>query len=587
MKLAGCSLLLCSLAGGSVLPAEVFSAQTPDLILHHGKVVTVDQRFSVQEALAIKGNRILQVGRDEAVLKLKGPSTVLVDLGGQTVLPGLIDSHLHPGAAMTEFDHPVPVMETVADVLAYVRDRAQAQPAGSWIEVHQVFITRLREQRYPTRAELDQAAPNHPVLFATGPDASLNTLALQVSGLARDFKVTDGGPGYVEKDPRTGELTGILRSCIRYVKVRSAERQPSEQDHYRRTLELFRDYVANGITCIGDRDTFPDAIARYERMRATGELPLRVSLSYHIDTLGPISDIQERIRAVARHPLCQDDPRLRIVGIKTYLDGGMLTGSAYMLEPWGVSQTYAIADPAYRGVLFVPKERLVPLIKTAVESGLQFTAHTVGDGAVRALLDAYEEVNATQPVRPTRPCISHCNFVSPEDITRFARLGVAADIQPAWLYLDARTLQKQFGYERLKRFQPLHSLWAADALIGGGSDHMQKIGALRAINPYHPFLGMWAAVTRQARWYEGQLHPEEALNREQAIRFYTINNARILRREHQIGSLEPGRFADVVVLDHDPLTCPADTIKDIRVLQTYFDGKLVYSNAPPAAPLKP
>ena len=254
----------------------------------------------------------------------------------------------------------------------------------------------------------------------------------------------------------------------------------------------------------------------------------------------------------------------------------MLTGSAYMREPWGVSKIYAIDDPDYRGVLFIPRERLVPMVRAAVESGLQFTAHSVGDGAVHALLDAYEEVNKQTPVAPTRPCITHSNFMSREAIEKAARLGVVVDIQPAWLYLDTRTLAAQFGYDRLRYFQPLHSLFAAGVIAGGGSDHMQKIGSLRSINPYNPFLGMWVAISRRAKGYEGRLHPEEALTREQAIRFYTINNAHLLFLEDRIGSLEEGKQADFVVLDRDLLTCPEDEIREARALATYLDGKRVF-----------
>ena len=211
---------------------------------------------------------------------------------------------------------------------------------------------------------------------------------------------------------------------------------------------------------------------------------------------------------------------LQIVGIKMFLDGGMLTGSAYMREPWGVSEIYAIKDPAYRGLLFIPKERLLPMVRTAVESGLQFTAHSVGDGAVHTLLEAYEEIGRELPgIRATRPCITHCNFMSREAVEKLAELGAVADIQPAWLYLDTRTLVKQFGYDRLRYFQPLRSLAMIGGIAGGGSDHMQKIGSLRSINPYNPFLGMATTITRQAKWFDKPLHPAEALSRPQAIRF--------------------------------------------------------------------
>jgi predicted amidohydrolase YtcJ len=552
--------------------------QVADLILHHGKIITVDSKFSIQQAIGISDGRINQVGTNAAVLKRMGPKTRLVDLAGKTVLPGLIDSHTHPlSAAMTEFDHLIPSMETIGDVLAYVRERANAAKPGEWVEVHQVFITRLKEQRYPTREELDKAAPDNPVLFATGPDASLNSLALKESGIDRDFKVKDGGPGYAEKDPATGEPTGILRGMTRYVKAKSSGRRPTEEDKYRRVLELFKDYNSIGITSIADRDASPEAIGLYVKMRQRGDLPVRISISHHIDTLGPIESVQKRIRDVAAHPLHKPGPMLQLVGIKTFLDGGMLTGSAYMREPWGVSKIYSITDPNYHGVLLIPKDRLKPLVQTAIDCGLQFTAHSVGDGAVHTLLDVYEEINRTKPIRPTRPCITHSNFMSREAVESIPKLGVVVDIQPAWLYLDTRTLNAQFGYDRLKYFQPLKSLFRAGAIAGGGSDHMQKIGSLRSINPYNPFLGMWTAITRQAKGYSGRLHPEEALTREEAIRFYTRNNAYIIFRDKEAGSLEAGKRADIIVLDRDILTCPLNDIRSIRPIKTYLNGRLVFS----------
>jgi predicted amidohydrolase YtcJ len=267
---------------------------------------------------------------------------------------------------------------------------------------------------------------------------------------------------------------------------------------------------------------------------------------------------------------------LRIIGLKTYLDGGMLTGSAYLREPWGVSARYGITDPAYRGVRFIPQDRLEAMVREAVENGLQFTAHSVGDGAVQALLDAYAEVNKTLPLRAARPCISHSNFMSREAVEQAARLGIMLDIQPAWLFLDTRTLVRQFGYDRLRYFQPLRSLFEAQVIAGGGSDHMQKIGSLRSNNPYNPFLGMATAISRRARWYEGRLHPEEALSRERAIRFYTINSATILFLDDVAGSLGSGKFADLIVLDRNLLTTPEDQIAGTQVLRTYLAGKLVY-----------
>ena len=567
-------LAMLALVFGLARPVPAIDA---DLIVYNGKIVTVDSDFSTGQAMAIKGGRILRVGNNDEILQLKTNRTEMLDLGGKMVLPGLIDSHVHPvEACMTEYDHPIPQMDSIQDVLDYIKKRAAVLKEGDWIIVEQVFITRLSEQRYPTKEELDRVAPKNPTVFRTGPDASLNSLALKLSNIDRNFRVTDGGPGHIEKDPKTGEPTGILRSCNRYIKSRTSGKEPAEQDRYQQLVKLFKDYNSIGITSICDGSTTESNLRLYQNMLKRGDLTVRISAQQHIDTIGSLEDVEKRIRKVAEDPLCRGGPMLRIIGVKTFLDGGMLTGSAYMREPWGVSKIYAIDDPNYRGVLFIPKEQLLPIVRTATDCGLQFTAHSVGDGAVHTLLEVYEELSKTTPIQKMRPCITHCNFMSLEDVERVARLGVTPLVQPAWLYLDTRTLVKQFGYDRLRYFQPLRSIFESGAIAAGGSDHMQKIGSLRSINPYNPFLGMWTAITRRAKWYDGQLHPEETLSREQAIRFYTISCALALFQEKDTGSLEEGKLADFIILDTDLLTCPVEAIKDAQVFKTYLNGQLVF-----------
>ncbi len=267
---------------------------------------------------------------------------------------------------------------------------------------------------------------------------------------------------------------------------------------------------------------------------------------------------------------------LWVRGLKVFLDGGMLTGSAYMLQPWGVSSIYSIADPNYRGMLYIEPAKLFRIARAALSRDMQLTAHTVGDGAVRALTTAYEEVSHEFPVRDKRPCISHANFMTLEDIQRMRRVGIVADMQPAWLRMDGATLTKQFGEERLRYFQPYKTLFDQGVMVGGGSDHMQKIGSLRSNNPYNPFLGMWITLARRARWSEKPLVAGEAITREQAIRFYTINNAFLTFEEKEKGSIEAGKLADLVVIDRDILRCPEDEVKDTVVERTYLGGKLVY-----------
>ncbi len=551
---------------------------SPSHIFHNGKIVTVDPQFRIVNAMAIRDGRIVAVGTNADVVKLAGSGTEQVDLGGRTVLPGLIDSHVHaPNASMYEFEGTVPDMESVEDVLAYIGARARTTDPGRWITLSQVFITRLREQRYPTRAELDRAAPKHPVAFRTGPDASLNSLALSTSGIDARFQVPEGQPCRVERDER-GAPTGILRNCGRYIKSGTGGTSPTSADRLSRLRQLLADYNAIGITSIVDANTSAADVELYRTLLDQKTLTTRTFLAYAVDAQAPLEDIEATIREAASHPLHQKSDMLWLRGVKSFMDGGMLTGSAYMRQPWGVSKIYSIDDPNYRGVRFIEPEKLYQIARLALANGLQFTAHSQGDAAVDAMVEAYERINRDDfPVRDRRPSITHSSFMSPEAIAKMKALGVVANLQPAWLYLDGTTLSQHFGIERLAYFHPYRTLFEQGVTVGGGSDHMQKIGSLRSINPYNPFLGMWTTIVRRPRGSEAPLRPEQNLTREQAIRLYTINNAFLTFEETQKGSLEPGKLADFIVLDRDILECPVDEVKDITVEATYLGGARVYA----------
>ena len=516
----------------------------PDAIYHHGKIVTVDPAFSIAQAIAVRGDRIQDVGRNDDILKLAGPKTILVDLHGDTVIPGLCDSHVHaPAASMYEFDHPVPEMDTVADVLKYVAARAELLSDGEWIVVRQVFITRLRDQRYPTRKEFDAVAPKNPVMFSTGPDCVCNSLALELSGIDKEFQITDGQAGKIERDPVTGELTGILRNASRFVKSKPNEKSPTVEERMQRLKQLFADYNSVGLTSVADRAAKDEGIEAYSELKRRGELNCRVFLSYSVEGGGRLEDALKGIEKAANHPAHEYNSMLWLRGIKVFLDGGMLTGSAYLKAPWGVSNIYSITDPEYRGIRFIEQENLVQMAKYALQRDLQFTAHSVGDGAIQQL----------------------------------QQLGIVADLQPVWRWLDGGPLRKQFGDERLAYFQPYKTLFDHNVVIGGGSDHMQKIGSLRSVNPYNPFLGMWTVLSRQPRRTDQPLHPEQALTREQMLRLYTINNAWLTFEERQKGSLERGKLADFVVLKSDLLTCSLEELRNMSVTETYVGGRRVFA----------
>ncbi len=564
-----------------VLASVLFAvpAAAADVVLRSGRIVTVDEKFRVVEAMAVQDGRVVAVGSDAEITPRIEADTEVIDLDGRMVLPGLIDSHVHPtGASMYEADHEVPAMDSIADVLEYVRERAAVVPKGDWIILQQVFITRLREQRFPTREELDSVAPEHPVWFRTGPDGSANSLALAANGVDQDF--ASKHPDHVPVDPETGEPTGVIRQSSAIMKVRGGGggRSITQAERDQRLHDLLKDYNRWGITGIIDRNCSDSGRAQYARLLESDRLPLRVRLSRGLNPkLGDKATDDFLDSLVADPYFKHPDPRLGIIGVKVFEDGGMLTGSAFFNRPWGTSTIYGIVDPRYRGMQYIDPERLETLVRKCVGRSLAFTAHCQGDAAVEALVNAYETVDKEIPIEPTRSTITHSSFMSEAAIEGAARIGVGVDLQPAWLYLDARTLTAQFGDERLKYFIPLRSLFEAGVVAGGGSDHMQKIGSLRSVNPYNPFLGMWVTVTRTARWHDEPIHSEQALTREQMIRFYTINNAYLMRAETEIGSLEPGKRADFVVIDRDLLRCGEDEIRDTEVLSTWLDGKQIFA----------
>ncbi len=557
----------------------VVPAAAAELVLKSGKIVTVDADFRVAEAMAVEDGRIVALGSDAEIAPLIEADTKVIDLEGRMVLPGLIDSHVHPtGASMYEADHRVPAMDSIADVLDYIRERAAVVPEGDWIILQQVFITRLKEQRFPTREELDSVAPEHPVWFRTGPDGSANSLALAANGVDKDFAAEH--PDHVPVDPETGEPTGVIRQSSAIMKVRGSGggRSITQQERDQRLHDLLKDYNRWGITGIIDRNCSDSGRAQYARLLQSDRLPLRVRLSRGLSPRMSEQATDDFLDSLVADPYFKNpDPRLGIIGVKVFEDGGMLTGSAYFNQPWGTSTIYGIVDPRYRGMQYIDPERLETLVRKCVGRSLAFTAHCQGDAAVEALVHAYETVDKDIPIEPTRSTITHSSFMSKAAIEGAARIGVGVDLQPAWLYLDARTLTAQFGDARLKYFIPLRSLFEAGVVAGGGSDHMQKIGSLRSVNPYNPFLGMWITVTRTARWHDAPIHPEQALTREQMIRFYTFNNAYLMRAETEIGSLETGKRADFVVIDRDLLRCSDDEIRDTEVLSTWLDGEPVFA----------
>jgi len=550
-----------------------------DWIVHNAEVVTLDAQNRRAEALAVRDGKIIAVGADEEVLKLAGPKTRLLDADGRTVLPGLMDSHVHPiDAASSELHGELPVLRSLDDVFRYIRTQAQRQPPGEWIILRFAFPTRLKEGRFPTRAELDAAAPRHPVLYHAGPASVVNSLALQVSGITRD---TPNPPnGVIVKDPVTGEPTGMLRNATGVLKgIRSSGPPASAEQRKEALKKLLRLYNQHGLTSICDRAASRSELDMYYELHQRGELTIRVNVAREFSPPSLREELVRRLDELPGKdkrggPTGVGDEWVRVGPIKVFLDGGMLNGTAYMRQPWPKGPAYQITEENYRGLLFIRPEVMAMLAEEAARRGWQLTAHTAGEAAMDVLLDAYDLANRAVPIRPLRFCITHANFPSQHNLERCQRLGVVADVQPAWLWKDGSTLLRLLGKDRMRWFQPYKS-WLRYTIIGGGSDHMLKFDPLLSTNPWSPWLGIYTAVARITEWGD-TLFPEERLSREEALRLYTWNNAYLTHEEKIKGSLEVGKLADFIIIDRDILTCDAKQIPFTKVLYTFVGGRLVY-----------
>jgi predicted amidohydrolase YtcJ len=580
MKLLLPAGMLASLFLAFPVPATPAQPENPaDLIVHNGKVLTVDEKFSVAEAVAVRDGKIVAVGSSADVLKRKGPKTRVIDAGGKTVLPGLYDSHTHPSSVVgSEVGDPIPDLRSVPEVLDHIRKRAAATPEGQWIVIRYAFPTRLKEGRFPTKAELDAAAPKHPVLYHAGPAGITNSMGLKVSGITRDTK--NPGSGQIVKDPATGEPTGLLRNALGLLKgVPGGGGGASAEKRREATKKLFSLYNEHGITSISDRNAGRGDLDLYLSLQKAGELTVRVNVARSFSPGGTREEIAKRLDELPGKdgrggPTGVGDDWVRIGPIKMFTDGGMLSATAYMRKPWPKGDAYQIYDDDYRGLLFVKAEQLQIVAEEAAKRKWAVTSHTAGEGAMDVLLDAYETANRITPIKDLRFCITHANFPSQYNLERCKRLGVCADVQPAWLYKDGNTLLRDLGPERMRWFQPYKS-WAEYTVIGGGSDHMLRFDPRDSTNPWDPWLGIWEAITRKLE--RGGVHqPDECLTREQALRLYTINNAYLGREEKVKGSLEVGKLGDLIVIDRDYPTCPPDDVKDTKVLLTVVGGKVVY-----------
>lgn len=555
-------------------------AQSADTIYYNGHIVTMWVDHPVVEAVAIRGDRFLAAGTTADIRTLAGPATRAIDLGGRTVLPGLMDSHTHPiMAALSEQEGEIPVLHSIIDLQNYIARVAKTSPPDKLIFVPKVYSTRMKEGRYPVRQELDQAGGAERLIVAdNGYAAVLNSGALKRAGISRD--TAQPANGKIIKDAR-GEPTGLILGAPQLLTAFRAEQRITHEDRLWALRSMQKRYNEAGLTSTIDRAEDPVGMRAYQELQQKGELTVRTFVTMRVNGNQRWEGLRAEILGLP-HVTGFGDEWLRVGSLKIVLDGGILIGTAYMREPYGEhTDVYGFKDPDYRGVLAVPKENVFEMARLANQLGWQMTAHTTGGASTDLLLDAYEAADKERPVRDRRFTLTHANFPNRSVIERSKRMGVVLDMQPAWLHLDGVALSNVLGPQRILDFQPYKSLFDAGLITAGGSDHMIKFDSRDAINPFNPFFGMWMAVTRKLT--DGSvLVPEQRITREQALRMWTLNGAFLSFEERIKGSIEPGKLADLVVISKDFLRCPEDEIKDIQALLTVVGGRAVYRN--PAMP---
>jgi predicted amidohydrolase YtcJ len=430
----------------------------------------------------------------------------------------------------------------------------------------------MTERRYPTRWDLDSVSGEHEAMTDNSYASVLNSKLL--ARLKIDRNTPQPANGKIIKDAK-GEPTGLVLGAQQLLGPLRASRNFSHEERLSGLRKMQAAYNRVGITSTGDRGQGPDGFRIYQDLKSRGQMTVRTAVTYLISGSGTPAEVAARIEQI---PFVTGwgDEWLRVGPVKTIVDGGILIGTAYLREPYGMNtQVYGYNDPDYRGVLNVPRENLVAMARTANRLGWQMTSHTTGGGSIDLLLEAYEEANKEKPIREKRFTVTHGNFPNAEAIAKAARLGVVFDCQPQWHHFDGPALAPVFGTERTKWFLPLRSLLDAGVVVAGGSDHMIKYDSRKSINAYHPFWAMWMTITRKTS--DGSaLGPEQAISREEALRLWTLNGAYLTFEEKIKGSIEPGKFADFVVIDKDYLTVPVDEIKSIEPVRTVVGGAVVY-----------
>jgi predicted amidohydrolase YtcJ len=530
-------------------------AQTADTVLVNGKIVTVDDRFSVAQALAIKGGRIVKVGTSAEIEALKGPQTRVIDLAGRTVIPGLIDNHAHWVRAAEHDELRFDGVTSRQQALKMLAERVSKTPAGGWIAV----LGGWSEEQFTdepkgfSREELDRIAPNHPVVLqAVYNHSYLNTVALIASKI--DAGTPDPQNGKIEKDAG-GNPTGLVQGAGGVAFVAARIPLQNQEAWLANTRKLVAYLNSMGLTAwldAGGRGMGAKHYEPYKHLADRGELDIRVFWT--------------TIRQPAT-PAQVDGVLGEIRELKPF------QGNEYFDNVgWGESVFAPVTTQLLRVASNTKPEDLAQMRRLLValaERGLYVNSHVEMSASIDAFLDVYESINKERPIKGLRWSFSHLDQVSEAQLERMKRLGMTAQIHSRPL-IQGALMHKVHG-DKAWDMPPFRRIQDSGIHWGLGSD-------ATAVTTSNPFYTLSLAVT--GRMVGGREVNRQTITREEALIAHTRSNALFLFQEGNLGSLSPGRYADLLVLDRDYLTVPADEIKDIKPLLTMVGGKVVYDAMP-------
>ena len=559
LSLIAASLLLLMV----FMPAPQRAQSAADIVFKNGNVYTANDKAPKAQAIAVKKDMIVFVGSNGAAQKYVGPNTRVVDLKGNTVLPGFTDSHQHlSGVGLREMTLNLEGTTSLEDFLAKVKARVDQAKPGEWITGRGWIETHWQPPVFPTRWDLDKVAPNNPVILgrADGHGAVANSAALKLADINKDTPNPFGGE--VSKDKQSGEPNGmLLDSAQGIVRRRVPPTTPEEAERavvlgVKRNIEL-------GWTEIQDAGGSYADIEIFKKLYKAGAIKLRIYKAIY----GPGPNATRLLDEGAT--IGAYGYRLTLRTIKVVSDGALGSRGAALNEPYSDATNTS-------GFLTVKAEELTPMLAEALRKGIQVETHAIGDHANRFVLDEYEAAfksvpSAERKIDDPRWRIEHAQIVNPADIPRFAKLGVIPSMQPSHAIGDLFFAPSRLGMKRLQGSYAWESFIKSGVVVPGGSDAPVERG--------EPMIEFYAAVARKdQKGFSGEgWHPEEAVTRAQALKMFTIWPAYAAFEEQVRGTIEVDKFADLTILSADIMKIPAPEILKTRCVMTVVNGEIVWA----------